>query len=220
MKRLFLFVALSFFYTSAMVVVGGYNVSSEAAQLWNKSNSTKKSGKKPLGSSYYNSRSHSSKANNKNLFNSRQGHIKRKVDKGDRMAYEYLKYENRQRSKNRAPAVFAYMSAYSVSNRLDDIETSLTRQAQRKRASEHHVRKMQKEAAKFDSHAFKKKNRENLLDRIASSLGSGRHQSRKSSAEDRRNQREHSSNGRNAQDNSESQVSTVGQGTKLYNSLR
>ncbi len=177
MKRFFLFVALSLFYTSAMIVVGGYNVSTDAAQLWN---SQRGSNDKSSGSSYYNSQ-RSSNSGKQNLFNGQGTGIQRQGLR-DRMAYDYLQYENRQRSRNRTPAVFQYMSPYAVANRLDDIDNALKLQSERRKEVAKLLKRSRDEAEKFDFRAFKKRNREKLRSRMASSMRYGKTQSKKRSA--------------------------------------
>lgn len=229
MKRFLLFIGLAVFYTFSMIAVGGYNVSSDAAQLWNNSSSGQKKQTKPLWNApsspdsgkkkgrYYNQQG----AGNSYLFNGRKAHIKRKETHGDRVARDYMVYQNQRRSNNRIPSVFSKMSPYSVSNRLDDIEMALERQSQRRKASFLMLKRMRNEDAKHDQIAFRRKNKQNFMKKVASRFGKGTsstHKRRKGSGA-RSSSYSASSSGRTSTNETESNstVHSVGGKSKLYN---
>lgn len=212
-KRIYLFLALSLFYSSAMIVVGGYNVASDAAQLWN---SQRGSNDSSSGSGYYNSQ-RSGKDGKTHLFNGEGNGIQREGLR-DGMAYTYLQYENRQRSKNRAPAVFQYMSPYAVANRLDDIDNALGLQSGRMKASRAMLKKANKDYDPVKSSQARRDAYQKVASRASRALGLGNKDKDHKSAR-ANNNRNRSGGVSSTETNSSGTSSSVGgSSSTLYNS--
>lgn len=211
-KRIYLFLALSLFYSSAMIVVGGYNVASDAAQLWN---SQRGSNDSSSGSGYYNSQ-RTGKTGKPHLFNGEGNGIQREGLRDD-MAYTYLQYENRQRSKNRAPAVFQYMSPYAVANRLDDIDNALRLQSERMKVSKAMLKKANKGYDPQKSGESRHDAYQKVASRISRALGGSKKRDYKSAKAD--NNRNRSGSASSSGTNSSGSNSSVGgSSSTLYNS--
>lgn len=211
---------LSFAIVFAMVIfIGNVNVS-DAAQLWNKQDGKQKSG------AYYNSqKSKSQSKGGTNLFNapsSSKGHIGRASSHTKRLTQQLLQYENEQRAVGRIPNLYQYMSPYSVSNRLSDTEVALERKLQRQKETVAHLRKAYAELENSRSYEKRKKNHEKHVRQIASIAGfDAKYGGKKNSTSSRQSSSRAGAQAFSLQrerTESDDNVMTLDQGTKLYNS--
>ncbi|MGH1455919.1 MAG: hypothetical protein ACRBDI_03980 [Alphaproteobacteria bacterium] len=214
MKKPVLLGLLSFIFVFAMVVVGGQIGVSDAAQLWNKKSDSKGAG------NYYNSKKKSD--GNTQLFNGRSP--KGKIGKSKhsaRLDQQMMEYENEQQAGSRIPALFQYMSPYSVSNRLDDTQVALMRQSKRKQETRLHLKKKREEADRSNFREVRAKNREKLMSRYSSSKSAKKRRKDKVSGNGSDSSKKDNSssdvNVFNSKDNARSDVSVTNQGTKIYN---